>query len=68
MPAVTLSSKFQVVIPPDVRKSFALKPGQKIEIIIHDGRITLVPIGPMAALRGIARGIDSDVPREDDRV
>jgi AbrB family looped-hinge helix DNA binding protein len=68
MPAATLSSKFQVVIPLDVRQAFGLKPGQKLQFIVHDRRITLVPVGPMAALRGIARGIDPALPRDADRV
>lgn len=66
--AVTLSSKYQVVIPPSVREAFHLTPGQKIEVVIYEGRITLVPVGAMKALRGIAPGIDTRVPRDADRV
>ena len=66
--AVTLSSKYQVVIPPSVREAFQLKPGQKIEVVIYEGRITLVPVGAMKRLRGIAPGLDSRVPRETDRI
>lgn len=68
MPPVVLSSKYQVVIPPQVRRAFKLSPGQKIEVVVHEGRITLVPIGPLKALRGSVRGIDTRVPRDDDRV
>ncbi len=66
--AVTLSSKYQVVIPPAVREAFHLKPGQKIEVVIFEDRITLVPVGAMQRLRGIAPGIDTRVPRDADRV
>jgi AbrB family looped-hinge helix DNA binding protein len=59
MAAVTLSSKYQVVIPPAVREAFSLTPGQKIEVVIYEGRITLVPVGTMKRLRGIAPGIDT---------
>ena len=68
MPAVTLSSTYQVVIPPEIRRAFQLKPGQKIEVVVYDGKITLVPIRPMASLRGLAPGIDTRVPRDADRV
>ncbi|HEX4954941.1 MAG TPA: AbrB/MazE/SpoVT family DNA-binding domain-containing protein [Thermoanaerobaculia bacterium] len=68
MSAVTLSSKYQVVIPPAIRQAFHLEPGQKIEVVVYEGRITLVPIGPMSRLRGIAPGIDTRVPRDADRV
>ena len=67
MSAVRLSSKYQVVIPPDIRRAFRLAPGQRMEVIVHEGRITLVPLGPMRALRGMARGIDTRVPRDADR-
>ena len=68
MPAVRLSSKYQVVIPPDIRRAFRLAPGQRMEVVVHEGRITLVPLGPMRALRGLVRGIDTRVPRDGDRV
>lgn len=68
MPAVRLSSKYQVVIPPDIRRAFRLVPGQRMEVVVHEGRITLVPLGPTRALRGVARAIDTRVPRDGDRV
>jgi len=66
--AVTLSSKYQVVIPPSVREAFQLKPGQKIEVMMCEGRITLVQVGSMKRLRGMAPGLDSRVAREADRI
>ena len=68
MAPVKLSSKYQVVIPPDVRREFRLAPGQRLEVVVYEGRITLVPLGPMKALRGLARGIDTRVKRDADRV
>lgn len=68
MPAVKLSNKYQVVIPPEIRRSFDLTPGQKVEVIVHEGRITLVPVGPMKSLRGLAKGIDTRVRRDADRI
>ena len=66
--AVTLSPKYQVVIPPSIRTAFKLKPGQKIEVVVYEGRITLVPVGAMRSLRGLTPGIDTVVPRDGDRV
>ena len=68
MSAVTISPKYQVVIPKEVRERLGLKPGQKVEIFMYDGRVELVPIRPMKEMRGFARGIDSRVEREPDRV
>lgn len=68
MPPVRLSPKYQVVIPPAIRRAFRLAPGHRIEVVVYEGRITLVPLKPMKALRGLAKGIDSRVPRDADRV
>jgi AbrB family looped-hinge helix DNA binding protein len=60
---VTLSSKFQVVIPKDVRKSIGLKAGTSFEIIALNGRIELIPLQPINKLEGIFRGIDTTIDR-----
>ncbi|MCY3694138.1 MAG: AbrB/MazE/SpoVT family DNA-binding domain-containing protein [Chloroflexi bacterium] len=68
MATVTISPKFQVVIPKDCRESLGLKPGQKVEAFPYEGRIQLVPVEPIEELRGFLAGIDSRVDREDDRL
>ena len=69
MATVTLSPKFQVVVPLDVRESMGLKPGQKFQVFHEDGQILFVPVVPMKQARGMARGIDTRVPRDkEDRV
>jgi AbrB family looped-hinge helix DNA binding protein len=68
MDAVTLSPKYQVVIPRRVREALAWRPGDKLQALIVGEAVQLVPVGPMAAMRGFARGIDTTVEREDDRV
>jgi AbrB family looped-hinge helix DNA binding protein len=67
METVTISPKFQVVIPKEIRERLKLKPGQKVKAILFDDRIELVPVRPMRAMRGFLKGIDTEVPREDDR-
>ena len=68
MTIVTISSRFQVVIPKNVRESLDLKPGQQVEAIPFKGRIELIPLEPIESMRGFLKGIDTTVPREDDRV
>ena len=68
MASVTISPKFQVVIPKDCRESLGLKPGQKVEAIAYEGRIQLVPVEPIEQLRGFLAGIDTRVDREEDRL
>lgn len=68
METVTISPKFQVVIPKSIREGLKLRPGQKVEAIAYENRIELVPVRPVREMRGFLRGIDTDVPREPDRV
>ena len=67
MSTVTISPKFQVVIPRDVRERLHLKAGQQVEVIRYDDRIELVPLRPLKELRGFLKGLDTDMPRESDR-
>jgi AbrB family looped-hinge helix DNA binding protein len=68
MAAVTVSPKFQVVIPKEIRERFGLLPGQKIQIVVYGNRIELIPVMPVKRMRGFLKGIDTRVPREGDRV
>ncbi len=68
MTAVTVSPKFQVVIPKGVRESMGIVCGQKIQMLIYGNRIELIPIKPMKELRGFLQGIDTSVKREADRL
>ncbi len=68
MAAVTVSPKFQVVIPKEVRNKLRLSPGQKMQIIVHGNRIELIPVMPVKRTRGFLKGIDTRVPREGDRL
>jgi AbrB family looped-hinge helix DNA binding protein len=68
METVTISPKFQVVIPKGIREQLKLRSGQKVQAILYDDRIELVPVRPAKALRGFLKGIDTTVAREDDRL
>lgn len=67
MEVVTVSPKFQIVIPRDVRRSLGLKAGQKIQVILYDNRIELIPVVPAQKARGFLKGIDTTIEREADR-
>ena len=67
MDQVTVSPKFQVVIPAKVRRSLGIKPGQKVQVFEYEGRIELVPVVKMKTARGFLKGIDTTVDREADR-
>lgn len=64
MEAVTLSSKYQLVIPQAVREKLQLKAGQKFQVLAYDGRIELIPVVPIVSLRGILKGVDEPFVRE----
>ena len=69
MSTVTLSPKYQVVIPRSVRERIRLQPGEKLQVISFDDRIELVPVRPMRKMKGFLKGLDATFMRdEEDRV
>ncbi|MDP2969543.1 MAG: AbrB/MazE/SpoVT family DNA-binding domain-containing protein [Deltaproteobacteria bacterium] len=68
MEQVTVSPKFQVVIPARVRRSLGLRAGQKVQVLLYEGRIELIPVMPLKKARGFLKGIDTTVEREPDRI
>lgn len=68
MNTVTVSSKYQVVIPREVRESMDLQPGTRVQVLHYENRIELIPLKEPKSLRGFIKGIDTDVPREEDRI
>ncbi len=68
MTRITLSPKYQIVIPKEVRQALKLRPGSMFNVIQHDGRIELLPVRSAKEMRGFLRGIDVTVPRDKDRV
>lgn len=61
---VTISPKFQVVIPKEIRDSLQLTAGQKIQAILYDNRIELIPMRSLASMRGFLKGIETTIVRE----
>lgn len=68
MTTVTVSTKYQVVIPEDVRKSMGVRPGEKFQVVSYDGRVQLIPLRKMRDMKGVLRGMDTSVVREADRI
>ncbi len=68
MTTVTISPKFQVVIPKRIRERLNLHPGQQVQVIEYGDRVEFMPVRSIASMRGFLAGIDTSVPREDDRV
>lgn len=69
MDTVTISSKYQVVIPKAIREKWNVKPGQKVRLIIYGNRLEIVPLRDIKAARGFLEGMSSTIEREaEDRV
>jgi AbrB family looped-hinge helix DNA binding protein len=68
MNTVTVSSKYQVVIPKEVRERIGIKVGATLEIMTYGNRIELVPIISMKKLKCIYKGLNTEVERENDRL
>jgi AbrB family looped-hinge helix DNA binding protein len=68
MQSVTVSPKYQVVIPKLIREALNLRPGQKMQVIEYAGRIELIPERDIKELWGFLKGINTEFKREKDRV
>jgi AbrB family looped-hinge helix DNA binding protein len=68
MTAVTVSPKYQIVIPKEIRESMGIFSGQKVQIMSYQGRIELIPLRPMKEMKGFLEGIDTSGVREEDRI
>ena len=68
METVTVSSKFQIVIPRRVRESLGIRPGQRVQVLLYDGRMEFIPLRSIKQMRGFVKGLDTTVERDRDRV
>ena len=65
MDTVTVSTKFQIVIPRRVRERMRLRPGEELQVISFDDRIVLIPVRPMSKMKGFLEGFDRSFRREE---
>lgn len=65
--SVTVSPKFQVVIPLAIRQRMKLVPGSKLSVVAFNGGLRMMPVQPPSAFRGLARGLNVDIQRDTDR-
>jgi AbrB family looped-hinge helix DNA binding protein len=68
MNTVTLSPKYQVVIPLAVREALHLSPGEKLHVIRYQDRVELIPVRPVQQMRGFLKNMDTSIEREEDRL
>ena len=68
MDTVTLSPKFQVVIPQAIREALHLTPGEKLRVLRYSDRVEFIPVRPIQQMRGFLRGMDTTIERENDRL
>jgi len=69
MAAVTVSSKYQIVIPREIREPMGIRPGQKVGLIRIKGHVVLVPLRDIREMRGFLKGMNTDFERdEEDRI
>ena len=68
MSTVTLSPKFQVVIPQAIREALQLKAGEKLRVLRFADRVEFIPVRPIQQMRGFLRGMVTTIEREDDRL
>ena len=68
MNTVTVSPKFQVVIPRQIRKRMGLEPGMRLHVFNHDDRLEFIPVRSPKSMRGFLKGMDTTIEREEDRL
>ena len=68
MVTVTVSPKYQVVIPRPIRDKLDIKAGQKLQLIHYQNRIEFIPLGNIKDMKGFLKGIDTTIKREKDRI
>jgi AbrB family looped-hinge helix DNA binding protein len=65
---VTISPKYQVVIPKAIREEMNLQPGQKVRVLAYADHLSFVPVRPIKSMRGFLKGMNSTFAREEDRL
>ncbi len=68
MSIVTVSPKFQVVIPQAIRDVLRITVGEKLRVMSYADRLEFIPVRPVQSMRGFLRGMDATIEREEDRL
>ncbi|MFQ5825595.1 MAG: AbrB/MazE/SpoVT family DNA-binding domain-containing protein [bacterium] len=68
MATVTVSPKYQVVIPKSIRDKMDIKIGQQFQLIQYGDRIEFIPIRKVMDMKGFLKGINTDIQRDKDRI
>jgi AbrB family looped-hinge helix DNA binding protein len=68
MNTVTLSKGYQLIFPEEIRETIGLKVGTSFEVLSYNNRIELIPIKSIRNLKGIFKGIDTNIIRDNDRI
>jgi len=68
MKTITISPKYQIVIPKEIRKELKLKPGQKLQVIQAEDRVEYIILKDIKEARGFLKGMNANVLREKDRI
>ena len=68
MSTVTISPKFQVVIPLEIRQTLGLVAGEKMRVVSYAGRVEMIPVRTLKSLRGFLKGMDTTIERDRDRL
>ena len=67
MQTVTISPKFQIVVPKEIRDAMHLKPGEKLQVFLYQNRLEFVPVKDIKKMRGFLKGINTEIERDQDR-
>jgi len=68
METVTVSPKYQIVIPREIREALGIRPGAKVHVLQYENRIEYIPVKEMKKMRGFLKGIETTVKGEKDRL
>lgn len=67
MQTVTISPKYQIVIPKELREALNLMPGEQLQVFRYQNRLEFVPVKDIKKMRGFLKGIDTTIERDKDR-
>ena len=68
MDSVTVSPKFQVVIPQAIRRALQITPGEKLRVLQYGDRVEFIPVRTPKQMRGFLRGMDTTIDRDAERL